>query len=317
MAGIQWAWTDDDVLSIEALILLAVLGTAYFFVFSRLISAPWEYKSPAVATAAGNNENDPLYTPADYQQFHRPMRGQIVSSIPQPASSASSSLSHPASPPPASSLPPSTLPAFYSLRTPAAWQTHLTRTPTSGATSLAPLTARTQALVHAHQHTANCSTARFVVMRAFPSDTAFGLGALVASLSHNLGLALQNGRVLVLDDQKRPGAHFFDAGGRGWEELFLPVGGCTMEDVRARQERVERGEEVEEKPGDATVYLPVDRAGVDEVFWRPGMNAVPDVFGDMLDEEGLWTGDGSEAAVMRRYWWRSQVCSLPLPPPFL
>ncbi|KAF3940450.1 hypothetical protein ABW19_dt0204905 [Dactylella cylindrospora] len=170
-----------------------------------------------------------------------------------------------------------------------AWNRHLDDLDDEG---LPPLTKFTQNYIYNHQHPKNCSDKKFVLMRNFPNDEDFGLGATVFSVSMNLNMALRWNRILLYDPNSGPGKHFVDPSshelcGQSLNCFFEPLTSCTMDDLTE----------------DNYFELPARKILPQEFITIPP-GSIPPLFGIALRRiYPMITPDAL------KYWWRGQAVS--------
>ncbi|KAL7266297.1 hypothetical protein RUND412_011161 [Rhizina undulata] len=239
--------------------------------------------------AQGHWNNDP--ETEDYNSLLSPSQKALLQNILQNHRTPSlNGLPDPYSPPHTKEEKSKT---FYELKTYSDWNAYL-KTLKPG--SLAPLTAFTQHYLHSQQYPANCSDQKFIVMKRFPNEEEFGLGAIAGAVSMNLNIAIRTGRVLVYDDEESPGEHFISEGGEGicgrnLDCVFLPISNCSVREAKGKND---------------TVVLPLE-GGAPEIFYRTHPGSIPPLFGEVLKRRGV-------TAEERKYWWRAQTAGFVLRP---
>ncbi|EPS44862.1 hypothetical protein H072_1148 [Dactylellina haptotyla CBS 200.50] len=182
-----------------------------------------------------------------------------------------------------------TIERLYQLDSEDAWNRHLEDLDDEG---LPPLTKFTQRYIYDHQHPKNCSEQQFLVMRNYPNDEHFGLGAAVFSVSMNLNIALRYNRILIYDPAGGPGKHFIDPSnyetcGKTMDCFFESLSSCTVDDLTA----------------DNHYLLPAREVLPDNMMETPP-GSVPQILGIALRKMyPMITPDAL------KYWWRGQAVS--------
>ncbi|KAK6526394.1 hypothetical protein TWF694_004990 [Orbilia ellipsospora] len=167
------------------------------------------------------------------------------------------------------------------------WNRHLEALDDEG---LPPFTKFVQKYMYDHQHPEDCSDKEFIVMSSFPNDEAFGLGALVHSISMNLNIALRYNRILIYNPFEGPGRHFVDDSSlhvcnKSIECFFESLSSCTFDDVRP----------------DNHWKLPAREVLPQDAMTTPS-GSIPPIFGLALKKMfPLMTPDAM------KYWWRGQA----------
>ncbi|KAK6336527.1 hypothetical protein TWF696_002077 [Orbilia brochopaga] len=182
-----------------------------------------------------------------------------------------------------------TIKRLYGLRGEGDWLDHVEDLDDEG---LPPLTKAVQRYIYNHQHPKNCSEKQFILMRNFPNDENFGLGAAVFSVSMNLNMALRFDRVLLYDPEGGPGRHFIDPSsydlcGKSMDCFFEPLTSCTVDDLTEENH----------------IVLPAEKILPQDLMSTPASSAPP-VFGVALQKLfPMMTPDAI------KYWWRGQAAS--------
>lgn len=201
--------------------------------------------------------------------------------------------------------------ALYSLRTEADWLKFIEEGNSDG---MAPFTKFAQKYIYEHQHPKNCEGKRLLVMRKFPVDESFGIGAIAQAVGVNLAMALMTGRILVYDTPS-PGSRFISdptssTCGASWDCIFHKISSCKAPP---------RVKPPSPKPGDPlaplifaddapVVYLPAEQ-GTPALYFRTPSSTIPPLLHKLLRKM-----DPHITEAKMKYWWRAQAAAYVMRP---
>ncbi|RFU27284.1 hypothetical protein B7463_g9043, partial [Scytalidium lignicola] len=167
---------------------------------------------------------------------------------------------------------------------------------------LMTLTKITQRYIYEKQNPAECQGQKFLILKKFPGDDAYGLGAIVQHISDYLSVAIQTNSILLYAEYSPPGEHFIqdpvDGGnkscGRTFDCVFQKLSKCKSD---MQSEMGSKAQSVFAVPNyaneielDVEAYLGKHRYPIPPIFETALKLVQPDITDEML-----------------KYWWRAQA----------
>ncbi|KAH8812746.1 hypothetical protein F5884DRAFT_856041 [Xylogone sp. PMI_703] len=169
---------------------------------------------------------------------------------------------------------------------------------------LMALTKITQRYMYEKQNPAQCQGQKYLILKKFPGDDAYGLGAIIQRITDYLSVAIQTNSILLYAEDLPPGEHFIqdpaDGGdkscGRTFDCIFQKLSKCKSSMQTGMDSHVQSVFAVPDHNSDDDIdveaYLAKHRYPIPLIFVEGLRMVQPDITDEML-----------------KYWWRGQAAA--------